>query len=66
MLISLYTIHIIHRNDPEDKLGPAGQFIYDWNCISDCRKHHFDIMSGIRDLFFDEFFEEFEERFNID
>lgn len=30
--------------DPEDKIGTTGQFIYDLNCINDCRKRGFDII----------------------
>ena len=37
-------VHIIHKFDPEIKLGTAGQFIYDFNCILDCRKRNFDII----------------------
>ncbi|MEI8278330.1 MAG: DUF1972 domain-containing protein [Bacteroidota bacterium] len=37
-------VHIIHCNDPEKRLGTAGQFIYDWNCIQDARKRDFDIL----------------------
>ncbi|QFZ54429.1 glycosyltransferase family 1 protein [Oceanihabitans sp. IOP_32] len=37
-------VKIIHKNDPEDKIGTAGQFIYDLNCIRHCRKEHFDII----------------------
>lgn len=37
-------VKIIHRNDPEDKIGTAGQFIYDLNCIKFCRKEHFDVI----------------------
>ena len=37
-------VHIIHCNDPEEKLGTFGQFIYDWNCIHDARKRGFDIL----------------------
>ncbi|MAY83209.1 MAG: glycosyl transferase family 1 [Flavobacteriales bacterium] len=36
--------HIIHVNDPEHKVGTAGQFIYDFNCIMDSRKRDFDIL----------------------
>jgi len=35
-------IHIIHCFDPEDRIGTAGQFIYDLNCILDARKRNFD------------------------
>lgn len=37
-------VNIIHCKDPEDKMGTAGQFIYDLNCIKDARKRHFDII----------------------
>ncbi|MXV50199.1 DUF1972 domain-containing protein [Pedobacter sp. HMF7647] len=35
---------IIHCYDPEDKLGTAGQFIYDLNCVRDARRRNFDII----------------------
>ncbi|MDD2564604.1 MAG: DUF1972 domain-containing protein [Salinivirgaceae bacterium] len=37
-------INLIHCYDPEDKIGTAGQFIYDFNCIRDSRKRNFDIV----------------------
>ncbi len=37
-------VHIIHCYDPEYKIGTAGQFIYDFNCILDSRKRNFDII----------------------
>jgi glycosyltransferase involved in cell wall biosynthesis len=37
-------VHIIKKFDPEDKIGTAGQFIYDFNCIRDSRKQKFDII----------------------
>ncbi len=37
-------INIISRFDPEDKIGTAGQFIYDLNCILHSRKTKFDIV----------------------
>jgi len=37
-------VKIIHCKDPEDKIGSAGQFIYDLNCIIDSRKRDFDII----------------------
>lgn len=37
-------ITIIHKRDPEDKLGTVGQFIYDLNCIRDLKKHNYDII----------------------
>ena len=37
-------VEIVHCYDPEYLLGTAGQFIYDLNCILDCRKKHFDVI----------------------
>ena len=37
-------VHILHQFDPEYKIGTAGQFIYDLNCILDSRKRNFDII----------------------
>jgi len=37
-------VNIIHQYDPEKKIGSAGQFIYDLNCILDSRKRNFDII----------------------
>jgi glycosyltransferase involved in cell wall biosynthesis len=37
-------VRIIRCYDPEDKIGPAGQFVYDVNCILDSRKRRFDIL----------------------
>lgn len=37
-------VNIIHAYDPEYKIGTAGQFIYDLNCILDSRKRKFDII----------------------
>lgn len=37
-------VHLIHCYDPEQKIGTAGQFIYDLNCIRDARKRNFDII----------------------
>lgn len=37
-------VRIIHCKDPEDKLGTAGQFLYDLACINDARKRGFDIV----------------------
>ena len=36
--------HILHKYDPEYKLGTFGQFVYDFNCIRDLRKRKFDII----------------------
>lgn len=41
---SWHGVRIVHCKDPEARLGTAGQFIYDWNCISDARKRNFDIV----------------------
>lgn len=37
-------VQIVHCYDPENKLGTAGQFIYDFNCILDVRKRNCDIV----------------------
>lgn len=37
-------VNILHQYDPECKIGTAGQFIYDLNCILDARKRNFDII----------------------
>lgn len=37
-------VQIVHCFDPEYKIGTAGQFIYDFNCIMDARKKEFDII----------------------
>lgn len=37
-------VKLIHCYDAEDKIGTAGQFIYDLNCILDARKRNFDII----------------------
>jgi glycosyltransferase involved in cell wall biosynthesis len=37
-------VQIVHCFDPEYKIGTAGQFIYDFNCIMDARKKDFDII----------------------
>lgn len=37
-------INIVHKYDPENKIGTAGQFIYDLYCILDSRKRDFDII----------------------
>jgi glycosyltransferase involved in cell wall biosynthesis len=41
---SFYGVNIIHKHDPEYKLGTFGQFIYDYNCIMDSRQRDFDII----------------------
>ena len=37
-------IHLIHCKDLEDKIGTAGQFFYDYNCLRDARKRNFNIL----------------------
>lgn len=37
-------VKLVHCQDPEDKWGTAGQFVYDLNCILDTRKKNFDII----------------------
>lgn len=37
-------VNIIHCIDLENKIGTAGQFVYDFNCILDSRKRNFDIL----------------------
>ncbi len=37
-------VNLIHCKDPENKIGTAGQFIYDLNCIWNCRKQNFDVI----------------------
>lgn len=37
-------VEIIHKYDPEHRMGSAGQWIYDFNCIWDARKRGFDIV----------------------
>ncbi|MGV3765455.1 MAG: DUF1972 domain-containing protein [Chitinophagaceae bacterium] len=36
-------VQLIKKYDPENKIGTAGQFIYDFNCVLDARKRKFDI-----------------------
>lgn len=37
-------VNLVHCYDPENKIGTAGQFIYDLNCIIDARKRKFDVL----------------------
>ncbi|MEJ0106384.1 MAG: DUF1972 domain-containing protein [Bacteroidota bacterium] len=37
-------VKIIHCNNPENRLGKIGQFIYDLNCILDARRNNFDVI----------------------
>ena len=40
-------VKLIHCYDAEKKLGTAGQFIYDLNCILDSRKRNFDVILAL-------------------
>lgn len=40
-------VHIIHKYDPENKIGTIGQFFYDLNCIMDSRKRKFDTIINL-------------------
>ncbi len=40
-------INLIHKYDPEKKVGTAGQFIYDLYCIADSRKRNFDVILNL-------------------
>ena len=37
-------VQLIHIQNPEQKTGTWGQFIYDFNCILDSRKRNFDVI----------------------
>jgi len=37
-------VNIIHQQDPEKKIGTLGQFIYDFNCITNARNKNFDVI----------------------
>ena len=37
-------VKLIHKYDPENKIGTAGQFVYDFLCIIDSRKRAFDVI----------------------
>jgi glycosyltransferase involved in cell wall biosynthesis len=37
-------VRIIHCADWESRIGTAGQFIYDYNCLRDARKRDFDVL----------------------
>ncbi|GJM32583.1 MAG: glycosyl transferase [Saprospiraceae bacterium] len=37
-------VQLLRKFDPEDKLGPFGQFIYDFNCLIDAKKRNFDVL----------------------
>jgi glycosyltransferase involved in cell wall biosynthesis len=38
------SVNLIRCFDPENKIGTAGQFIYDFNCIKDSRSQKFDVL----------------------
>lgn len=40
-------VHIIHKYDPEFRIGTAGQFLYDLNCILDTRHRKFDVILNL-------------------
>jgi glycosyltransferase involved in cell wall biosynthesis len=37
-------VKIVHCHDPEKKIGTAGQFIYDFNCLRHAAKKNYDIL----------------------
>jgi glycosyltransferase involved in cell wall biosynthesis len=37
-------VKLVHCNDPEDKWGTIGQFVYDLNCIKHTRSQSYDII----------------------
>lgn len=37
-------VHLIKKFDPENRIGTAGQFVYDLNCILDSRKRNYDVI----------------------
>jgi hypothetical protein len=37
-------VQLIQKFDPENRIGTAGQFIYDLNCILDSRKRNYDVI----------------------
>jgi glycosyltransferase involved in cell wall biosynthesis len=37
-------VKLIHCYDAEDKIGTAGQFVYDFNCIMNARRNKYDVM----------------------
>ena len=40
-------VEIVHCNDPENKIGTTGQFIYDLNCIRHARKRNYDVILAL-------------------
>ncbi len=43
-LPSFNGVNLVHMKDFENKIGTAGQFIYDLNCFIDARKRNYDII----------------------
>lgn len=41
---TLNSVHLTFCYNPEEKIGTAGQFVYDLNCNLESRKHHFDVI----------------------
>lgn len=37
-------VQLVHCRNPEKRLGTAGQFIYDFNCVRDARKRQFNVL----------------------
>jgi glycosyltransferase involved in cell wall biosynthesis len=37
-------VHIIHCRNWERRIGTAGQFMYDYNCLRDARRRNFDVL----------------------
>jgi glycosyltransferase involved in cell wall biosynthesis len=37
-------VELVHCYDPEHAIGTIGQFIYDFNCVMDARRKHFDVI----------------------
>ncbi len=37
-------VQLVHCKDAEDRIGTAGQFFYDLNCIQDSKKRNFDLI----------------------
>ncbi|HMH20945.1 MAG TPA: DUF1972 domain-containing protein [Puia sp.] len=37
-------VHLIHCKDWESKIGTAGQFLYDYNCLMDSRRRNFEVL----------------------
>ncbi len=37
-------VRLIRKKDPEDRLGPFGQFVYDYHCLRDARRRGFDVL----------------------